>query len=56
MDQPPAGAQYSPDGAYWWDETDQQWKLVSSTGVDRASVGAQNDAHTAPDQDRTPGP
>jgi hypothetical protein len=32
MAEPPAGAQYSPDGAYWWDETEQQWQLVSPTG------------------------
>ena len=30
MSAPPPGAQLSEDGAYWWDEPNQQWQLAAA--------------------------
>jgi hypothetical protein len=40
MDQPPADAQYSPDGQYWWDPEDQQWKNATGAAQSSATAGA----------------
>jgi hypothetical protein len=47
MDQPPAGAQYSPDGAYWWDDAEQQWKLVALTGEPATGAASTSTDPTA---------
>ena len=48
MSQPPAGAQLSEDGAYWWDDQSQQWQLVDS-GAGTSSSEAGPSSSSAPD-------
>src|SRR4051794_37759644 len=43
----PAGAQVSPDGHYWWDETSQDWQLIEGGPV-AAAAPAGSAASAAP--------
>lgn len=50
MPVPPEGAQMSPDGNYWWDETNQQWQLAEQGGG-AAGGAAGGGAAGTPGQD-----
>ena len=41
MSTPPAGAQMSEDGNYWWDEQNQQWQLANASPAQSADPSAQ---------------
>jgi len=50
MSTPPAGAQMSEDGNYWWDEPNRQWQLA-----DASAAPADSSAQTSsPASDATP--
>jgi hypothetical protein len=47
MSEAPAGAQLSPDGYYWWDESSSQWQPVSATQSSTAASSAADGSTAA---------
>jgi papain like cysteine protease AvrRpt2 len=49
MTTPPAGAQMSEDGNYWWDEQAQEWQLANASPAEWSDPAAQTsqDSDTA---------
>ncbi len=41
MSQPPAGAQISEDGNYWWDASANAWQLIQHDAGGATAAGAQ---------------
>jgi hypothetical protein len=46
MTAPPPGAQLSPDGHYWWDETNQQWQPADEA---QSATSGASDPNTSSD-------
>jgi hypothetical protein len=47
MPQPPAGAQISEDGNYWWDANANAWQLIEHNQAQHAAGGAAHDGQAA---------
>ena len=43
----PPGAQMSPDGNYWWDESSQQWQLADANTSGSDPTAASSSAQPA---------